>query len=114
MEAGGNPFGCSTDISPIDILRRFVEVFASRGWLNGNLRIRLQNARYRIFCSEAEFMIFRINDNCGVSPGIPGWPVCVVNREQIVEDEHMAGFISTEPSAYEWLASLSTGNIEFM
>jgi hypothetical protein len=114
METGMVSFGCPTETSPSDILGQFVEVFASKGWLNRNLRIRRQNLKYRIFCSEAEFMVFRINDNCGVSPGIPGWPVCVVNRERIVEDEHLSGFASTEPSAYEWLTSFSTGNFELI
>jgi len=114
MKTGEDQFGCSTDTSPIDILGQFVEVFSSKGWLNRNLRIRRLDARYRIFCSEVEFMVFRINDNCGVSPGIPGWPVCVVNRERVMEDEHLSGFVSAEPSAHEWLTSLTRGNIEFI
>lgn len=106
--------GCLADAPSNEILMQLVEIFASRGWLNRNLRVRVQNARYRIFCSEAEFLVFRINDNCGVPPGIPGWPVCMVNRERVVEDEHMAGSSSTEPGAREWLESLSAGSIEFI
>jgi hypothetical protein len=95
-------------------LTQLVEACASRGWLNRNLRIRLKDARYRIFCSEAEFTAFRVNDNCGVSPGIPGWPVCIVSAERIIEDGRMKGFPLAEPGAREWLASLSTGSIELI
>lgn len=115
MEKGALSFGYPYDTPSRDILGHFIEAFASRGWLNRNLRIRRQNARYRIFCSETEFMVFRINDNCCVSPGVPGWPVCMVNRECIVEDEHLSsGFAPTEPSAREWLASISDGSFELI
>ncbi|MRR14341.1 hypothetical protein EG833_02705 [archaeon] len=114
MDAGKASFCCPADTSPGDVLQQFVGIFSSRGWLNRNLRLEHGNRRYRIFCSEEEFLAYRINDNCSVSPGAPGWPVCMVTRDRIMEDSHLSGFASTEPSAYEWLQDITKEKIELI
>jgi hypothetical protein len=88
---------------PPDLLEAFIDVFVSKGWLNQTIRIRHHERRYRISCSETGFMAYRINDHCGISPGIPGWPVCIVTQEQIMDDSDMTIFTSSEPSVHDWL-----------
>jgi hypothetical protein len=114
MVAGGSQYCCPGDTSPKDVLRQFVVVFSSRGWLNRSLRLEHGNRKYRIFCSEEEFLAYRINDRCSVSPGVPGWPVCMVTKDRIMEDSLLSGFASTEPSAYEWLQNIMRQEIEFI
>lgn len=92
---------------PMDVLQRFVEVFISKGRLNQTLRIKHRGRRYRIFCSESKFFAYQINDNFGVSWGFPGWPVCIVTSDQIIDDPEMSGGASTEPSVHDWLRCMA-------
>ncbi len=57
------------------------------------------------------FMAYRINDNCGITLGIPRWPVCMIKHERVIEDARMA-FESTEHSAYEWSVHLAGSTVE--
>ncbi len=114
MEAGKQAFCCPGDPAPGDILKRFIGVFAGRGWLGKDLRIRRDGRRYRIFCSREKFLAYRINDNSSIPPGIPGWPVCVVTIDRIMEDAHLSGFASMEPSAYEWLMHIEQDTVEII
>jgi hypothetical protein len=99
---------------PTDVLREFVGIFQSKGWLNQTLRIKRRDRRYRICCTEMEFLAYRINDHCSVLPGFPGWSVCIVNHDQIVEDSHMSAFPSSEPSAVDWLRCVTEGDFELL
>jgi len=104
----------STENSPGDVLQKLVGVFASKGWLNQTLRIKYRNRRYRISCSEKEFFAYRINDNCYVSPGFPGWLVCFVTPDHIVNDAEMCPFPSTEPSIHDWLQCIVEHDFELI
>ena len=99
---------------PPDILEEFISVFIGKGWLNQTIRIRRRERRYRISCSETGFIAYRINDHSGLSPGVPGWPVCFVTPEQIINDADMTGFDSTEPSAHEWLRYIMDDDLELI
>lgn len=95
-------------------LQKFVGIFENKGWLNQTLRVRYQGRKYRIFCSQTGFVAYRINDYCGVSPGIPGWPVCFVTTDQILEEVDLSEFASTEPGAQEWFQSIRDEVLEFI
>lgn len=114
MKAGNPSFRDPREEKPLDVLQKFVGVFKSKGWLDQTLRIKRHGKRYRICCSQKEFFGYRINDHCGVSPGIPGWPVCIVTHDQMIEDSDMSGFSSTEPSASDWLRCIAEGDFEFI
>lgn len=95
-------------------LQKFVGIFNSKGWLNKTLRIKYQGRKYRIHCSQTGFVAYRINDYCGLSPGIPGWPVCFVTPDQILEDVDLSEFASTEPGAQEWLQTIRDEVLEII
>ena len=99
---------------PSDILREFVDVFEAKGWLNRTLRIRRRDRRYRICCTEKEFLAYRINDNPGVSHGFPGWPVCRVSSHQMIDESAASPFPSKEPGVYEWLHYVTEGDFELL
>jgi len=114
MKTGNRPYCNPAEEKPADVLEKLVGVFASKGWLNQTFRIKHRDRRYRICCSEREFFAYRINDHCGVSPGFPGWAVCIVTPDQMIEDSDMSPFASTEPSAREWLQCISEGDFELL
>ena len=99
---------------PAEVLQQFVGVFEGKGWLNQPVRIRHRDRRYRVFCTETEFLVYRINDHCHVPPGFPGWFVCVVTEERVIHDSEMSAFPSTEPSAGDWLRCISDGDFELI
>jgi hypothetical protein len=99
---------------PPEVLEKFIGVFTGKGWLNQTIRIRHCERRYRISCSETGFIAYRINDYSSVSPGIPGWPVCFVTREQIIDDSDMTGLTSAEPTVYDWLRFIMEDDLELI
>jgi hypothetical protein len=114
MKAGNTPFRDPAEKKPMDVLQKFIGVFTSKGWLNQTLRIKYRDRRYRIFCSERTFFAYRINDHCGVSWGFPGWLVCIVTHDQMIEDSEMSAFTSSEPSAHDWLRCITDGDFELI
>jgi hypothetical protein len=99
---------------PKETLRNFISLFESKGWLDQTLRIKYRKRRYRIFCSRTGFVAYRINDYCGISPGIPGWPVCFITPDQILEESDLSELASTEPGAQEWYHSIVDDDLEFI
>jgi hypothetical protein len=99
---------------PMDILRQFVSLFERKGWLNRSIQIIHRNKKYRISCSKTEFFAYRVNENCGLSPGIPGWPVCIVKHDRIVNDSEMTAFTSDELSADQWLRCIIDNDFELI
>ena len=114
MKKGNRLFGGPADEKPIHVLQKFVSVFESKGWLKQTIRIKHRDRRYRIFCSEGEFFAYRINDHCGISPGFPGWLVCIVTHDKICDDAKMSEFASTEPRATDWLRCIVDGDFELI
>lgn len=114
MEAGNIPFKYTAKMRPLEVLQQFVGVFANKGWLNQTLRIKHRDGRYSISCSEKEFIAYRINDNCHISPGFPGWPVCIIDPDRIIEDSEMSEFVSNEPSVHGWLRCIANSDFEII
>jgi hypothetical protein len=114
MKSGNTSLQNPAEKKPTDVLQEFVGVFISKGWLNQTLRIRHRDGRYHISCSEKKFFAYRINDNCGISPGFPGWPVCIITHDHIIDDAAISVFASTEPSIQEWLRCFHDGDFELI
>ena len=94
------------------VLQEFVCFFESKGWLNRSIGIKSKDARYRLFCSESRFFAYRINESSGISPGVPGWPVCVVTRDNLFHDAETCAFPAGEMGNEEWLSLLTSGCFE--
>jgi hypothetical protein len=114
MNVENTPVPYPAEKKPMDILRQFVSLFERKGWLNKDIRIKRRNKRYRISCSRTEFFAYRVNENCGLSPGIPGWPVCIVKHDKIINDYEMTAFTSSEPTADEWLRCITDDDFELI
>lgn len=114
MNRGPAGFPPPAETRPANILEQLVAIFESQGWLNRQIRITHRSRRYRISCDESGFLAYRINDRCGLSPGFPGWPVCVITPESIIHDSAMSAFPSTEPSAHEWLRCIADNDFELL
>ena len=100
--------------NPPLILQEFIELFTRRGWLDQVLRIQRGERKYRITCNKTGFFAYRINEYHGISPGIPGWPVCLVTSERITNDSALSKFGSTEPEVWEWLRYLTENDLDWL
>jgi len=99
---------------PMDVFHQLIDAFTHKGWLNQTIRIRHRDRKYRVFCSGREFLAYRINEHCGVSHGFPGWIVCSVTNDKVIDDSMMSHFESTEPSAHEWLNCIADDDFELI
>ena len=99
---------------PMDVLHQLIDAFTHKGWLNQTIRIRHRDRKYRVFCSGREFFAYRINEHCGISHGFPGWIVCFVTNDKVIEDSMMSHFESTEPNAHEWLNCIADDDFELI
>jgi hypothetical protein len=104
----------TTGNKPQDVLESLVGIFEAKGWLDQTLRIRHRDRRYRISCNRKKFLAYRINDNCHVRHGFPGWPVCIITIDKIIDDSAMSRFPSDEPSARDWLHCINDGDFELI
>lgn len=98
--------------NPCDVLQKLIEVFTCKGWLNNNLIIKYQDRRYRVSCNEERFFAYQINGNCGLSPGVPGWPVCIIKRDYIYDESGILDFTPTTLNIHDWLNIMTTQTFE--
>jgi hypothetical protein len=100
--------------SPCDFLRKFTEIFDSKGWLNKKLRIKYQSKRYWISCNEERVFAYEINETCGLGPGVPGWPVCLVEKDYVYDESQISALTPTELNTDDWLNIIANQKFEFL
>jgi hypothetical protein len=100
------------EISPAELLRRIQTRFRELGLFGSPLTLTHNGEKYLASCDDRVFAVYRLVDQCHVSPGRPGWPVCLVTHEAVVdetsppqmpEDEFASGL-----SLKEWLQLIET------
>jgi hypothetical protein len=100
------------DLSPAELLRRIQDLFRKLGLLGQTLTLDHQGQKYLVGCDAEAFTVYRLVEHCHFPPGAPGWPVCLVTAETIIdetspphlpEDEFAAGL-----SLQEWLELIQT------
>jgi hypothetical protein len=100
------------EISPDELLRRIQARFRELGLFGSPLTLTHKGENYLAACDDRAFAVYRLVDQCHVPPGRPGWPVCLVTHEAVVdetspphlaEDEFASGL-----SLQEWLALIDS------
>ncbi len=93
--------------SPTEMLRRIQARFRELNIFEKTLTLTYQEEKYLVSCDTQAFAVYRLVEQCNVPPGRPGWPVCLVTEEVVVdetspphlpEDEFASGL-----SLEEWL-----------
>ena len=100
--------------NPREVLHKLIDIFASNGWLNKRFRIRYQNRRYWISCNEDSFFAYQINENCGLGPGVPGWPVCIIRKDYVYDESGIPDLTSTVLNMHDWLNIIANQNFELI
>ena len=86
------------DCSPADLLVQIRELFREMGLLEESFSLEHEGNWYRISCDADSFMVYRVNTSGGIRHHVPGWPVCLVNRETIFE-EHCSEVLGNDHCA---------------
>jgi hypothetical protein len=93
--------------SPAELLRRIQDRFRELGLFEQTLTLTYQAEKYLVSCDAQAFAVYRLVEHCHVPPGRPGWPVCLVTGEVMVDETsppHLPGDeFSSGLSLEEWL-----------
>ena len=98
--------------SPAELLGRIQARFRELGLFGSPLTLTHNGKKYLATCDDRVFAVYRLVEHCHVPPGHPGWPVCLVTAEAVVdetsppqmpEDEFASGL-----SLEEWLQLIET------
>jgi hypothetical protein len=71
---------------PAEVLAQIQALFKELGLFEKKLTISHQGHQYLASCDSQSFTIYRLIDQCHLPPGEPGWPVCLVTRENIIDE----------------------------
>ena len=97
-----------------DIVHKFIEIFDSKGWLNQKLRTKYQNKRYWASCDKEKFFAYRINENCGLGPSVPSWPVCLIRKGYVYDKSEKPDFTSLKLNMHDWLYIVASNKFELI
>ncbi len=76
----------AADTSPTELLGRIQDLFRELGLFEQRLALTHEGQKYLSSCNGAAFTVYRLNENSHVPPGIPGWPVCLVTAEAVIDE----------------------------
>ena len=76
----------TNEISPAELLHRIQARFRELGRLGSTLPLTHNGKNYLASCDDRVFAVYRLVDQCHVPPGHPGWPVCLVTNEAVVDE----------------------------
>jgi hypothetical protein len=72
--------------SPAELLGRIQAMFRARGIFGSTLTLAHRGEKYLASCDAQAFTVYRLVEKCHVPPGRPGWPVCLVTAEVVVDE----------------------------
>jgi hypothetical protein len=76
----------NTEISPAELLGRIQARFRELGRFGSPLTLNHRGEQYLVRCDVEAFAVYRLVEGCHVPPGRPGWPVCLVTAEAVVDE----------------------------
>ena len=71
---------------PAETLRRIQERFRELGLFEQTLTLTYKGKKYLVSCDDRAFAVYRLVSRCHLPPGRPGWPVCLVTEEVVVDE----------------------------
>ncbi len=82
------------EADPADLLSQIRDLFTRLGIDGRTLALTHQGGTYRVSCSEDTFVVYRTNCDIGGNHHVPGWPVCLVDRDNVFQEptsQHTGG-----------------------
>ena len=95
-------------LPPSRVLAHIQSLFKKWGIYNQKLILRHEGEEYAFSCDDKALIIYRLLSGAGKSPGSPGWPVCLVTAEGIIDEcsppHHIEDFFASHMGLADWLA----------
>jgi hypothetical protein len=102
-----NPGNLSLDLPPSELLSRIQDLFREMDLFDQPLTLFHQGQTYLVSCDGRSFIIYRLSPDCHLPPGKPGWPVCLVTADMVVDESSLPGLEEDEFAAgltlLDWL-----------
>jgi hypothetical protein len=92
-----------------EIFAKAHEAFRCRGLLGRTLRVSHEDRLYSVRCDQDCFSVYRVNQKPFLPPGLPGWMVCRLTRQEcfsLDQEEHACRLPQTPEQLEEALAWL--------
>lgn len=83
--------GIACEKGPAALLQEIGVFFRELGLFGETLYLDHRGKRYRVFCDEHAFIVYRVNDLSSGSHHVPGWPVCLVDGFTMYEEHGLPG-----------------------
>jgi hypothetical protein len=94
--------------SPAELLHRIQDRFRELGRLGEKLTLTHQGRQYLASCDDRAFTVYRLVEHCHIPPGRPGWPVCLVTAETVIDETSPPALPQDEFASgltlWDWLA----------
>lgn len=72
--------------SPPEVLRLIQDRFRELGLFGQTLNLTYKDKKYLARCDDQAFVVYRLISRGHLPPGRPGWPVCLVTEEAVVDE----------------------------
>lgn len=73
-------------MTPSETLEKIRRKFDGLGISHQDLTVDVSGVSYRISLDSESFVVYRINHCRGHKHHVPGWPVCLVTRDEIFQE----------------------------
>ena len=76
---------------PEKVLGQIRQLFSKLGIDSGTVALEHEGGLYRVSCNEHTFVVYRTTLHVGGNHHLPGWPVCLVDRDNIFQEQTSQG-----------------------
>lgn len=76
----------ASETRPAELLGRIQDLFRELGVFDQTLTLTHRGRKYLARCDAHAFTVYRLIDNCHIPPGDPGWPVCLVTEDAVIDE----------------------------
>jgi hypothetical protein len=73
-------------LPPSRLLAHIQKLFKKWGIFNQKLILQHEGDEYAFSCDDKAFVVYRLLPIAGKPPGTPGWPVCLVTAEGVIDE----------------------------
>ena len=89
------------------VLAHIQKLFKKWGIYNRKLTLRHEGEEYAFSCRDEAFVVYRLVPEGGKPPGPPGWPVCLVTAEGVIDEcsppYHDQDYFASHLGLADWL-----------
>jgi hypothetical protein len=95
-------------LPPALLLEHVQKLFKQWGIYNQKLTLQHEGDSYVCSCRDEAFVVYRLLPVAGTPPGAPGWPVCLLTPDGVIDEcsppYHDEDYFASHLGLADWLA----------